>query len=239
MTLDILAVGVHPDDVELSCSGTLLQHIQKGYKIGLLDLTKGELGTRGNAKLRTEEATDSAQLMGALVREQLDLQDGFFGHTEENLRKIITVIRQFQPKIVLANALDDRHPDHARAAKLTADACFLSGLVKVETIGRDGFPQKAWRPANIYHYIQDRALKPDFVVDVTPFEDKKFDLVMAFKSQFFDPLSIEPKTPISGTEFLEAVRGKDATFGRYIGVRYGEGFNVAKPLGINDLFDVM
>jgi N-acetylglucosamine malate deacetylase 1 len=238
MKLDILAVGVHPDDVELSCSGTLLKHIQLGYKVGLLDLTKGELGTRGNARLRTEEATEAAQIMGALVREQLDLEDGFFTHNETNLRKIIQIIRKYCPEIVFANAIDDRHPDHGRAAKLASDACFLSGLMKIETHDNN-IPQAPWRPKTIYHYIQDRALKPDFVVDISAFVDKKFELIMAYKSQFFDPLSTEPKTPISSKEFLDSIKGKDSVYGRYIGVQFAEGFNVEKTIGVQNVFDLI
>jgi bacillithiol biosynthesis deacetylase BshB1 len=238
MKLDILAVGVHPDDVELSCSGTLLSHIDKGYKIGLLDLTLGELGTRGNAEIRTQEAMASAQLMGALVREQLDLEDGFFTHNQESLLKIIRIIRRYCPNIVLANAIEDRHPDHGRAAKLVADACFLSGLIKIETQEDSGTPQAAWRPKSIYHYIQDRALKPDFAIDISDYIDKKFETIMAFKSQFFDPLSKEPVTPISSKDFLDSIRGKDAVYGRYIGVAYAEGYTVNKVIGVNNLFDL-
>ncbi|MDZ7880376.1 MAG: bacillithiol biosynthesis deacetylase BshB1 [Saprospiraceae bacterium] len=239
MKLDILSIGVHPDDVELSCSGTLLRHIKKGKTVGLLDLTKGELGTRGSAALRTEEAMTAAQMMGAKVREQLDLADGFFTQNEADLRKIIRVIRRYQPEIVLCNSVEDRHPDHGRAAKMTADACFLSGLRRVETVENDGTPQAPWRPKVVYHYIQDRALKPDFVVDISDFVERKFDLIMAYKSQFFDPLSNEPATPISGQSFLDSIRGKDAVYGRYIGVPYAEGFIASRTVGVKDLFDLM
>ena len=239
MKLDILAIGVHPDDVELSCSGTLLSQIQKGYKIGLLDLTLGELGTRGSAELRTQEAMESARIMGALVREQLDLKDGLFTHNEVELLKIIRVIRKYCPTIIFANALEDRHPDHGRAAKLTSDACFLSGLIKIQTTDEAGVPQAAWRPKQVYHYIQDKALKPDFAVDISSFMDKKFETIMAYKSQFFDPLSNEPVTPISSKSFLDSVRGKDAVYGRYIGVEYAEGFNVNRTIGVDDIFDLL
>ena len=239
MKLDILAIGVHPDDVELSCSGTLLRQISLGHSVGLLDLTKGELGTRGNAQIRTEEAMHAAALMGALVREQLDLADGFFLQNEENLRKIVRIIRRHQPEIVLCNAIEDRHPDHARAAKLAADACFLSGLLKVETIDNDGDVQAVWHPKAVYHYIQDRALKPDFAVDISDFLNKKFELIMAYKSQFFDPLSTEPATPISGQSFLDALRGKDSVYGRYIGVEYAEGFTAARTVGVKNLYDLL
>jgi N-acetylglucosamine malate deacetylase 1 len=239
MKLDILAIGVHPDDVELSCSGTLLRHIKQGKTVGLLDLTKGELGTRGSAQLRTEEAMNAAALMGAKVREQLDLADGFFTQNEADLRKIIAVIRRYQPEIVLCNSVEDRHPDHGRAAKMTSDACFLSGLRRVETFENDGSLQAPWRPKTVYHYIQDRALKPDFVVDISEFVEPKFELIMAYKSQFFDPNNTEPATPISGQGFLDSIRGKDAVYGRYVGVAYAEGFIAGRTVGVQDLFDLI
>jgi N-acetylglucosamine malate deacetylase 1 len=239
MKLDILGIGVHPDDVELSCSGTLLRHIKQGKTVGLLDLTKGELGTRGSATIRTEEAMSAAQMMGAKVREQLDLADGFFTQNEADLRKIIRVIRRYQPDIVLCNSVEDRHPDHGRAAKMTADACFLSGLRRIETVENDGSVQELWRPKVVYHYIQDRALKPDFVVDISDFVERKFELIMAYKSQFFDPLSNEPSTPISGQSFLDSIRGKDAVYGRYVGVPYAEGFIAGRTVGVQDLFDLI
>jgi bacillithiol biosynthesis deacetylase BshB1 len=235
--LDILAIGVHPDDVELSASGTLLRHIAQGKKVGLLDLTRGELGTRGNAKLRTIEAQNAAQKMGALVREQLDLADGFFQHSEANLLKIIPILRKYRPEIILANAVEDRHPDHGRAAKLVSDACFLSGLVKIETHS-EGKLQAPWRPKNIYHYIQDRALKADFVVDISDYMEKKLELIFTFKSQFYDPNSPEPMTPIASKDFIEYVKGRDSTYGRLIGVAYAEGFNVAHAPGVTNLFDL-
>lgn len=239
MKLDILAVGIHPDDIELSCTGTLLKHIDMGYQVGLLDLSRGELGTRGNATLRTEEALEAARLMGAKVRVQLDIEDGFFTHNETNLRKIIGVIRKYCPDIILANAVEDRHPDHGRAAKLTADACFLSGLTKVETFDTEtGLPQAAWRPKVVYHYIQDRHLKPDVVVDITPYMERKFDIIMAYKSQFYNPASTEPMTPISSKSFLEAVAGKDTMNGRLIGATYGEGFTTQRAIGVSNLMEL-
>jgi N-acetylglucosamine malate deacetylase 1 len=245
--LDILAVGVHPDDVELSCSGTLLRQISLGNSVGLLDLTLGELGTRGNATIRTQEAMAAAEMMGAVVREQLDLEDGFFVQNRDNLLKIIRILRKYRPEIVLANALEDRHPDHGRAAKLTAEACFLSGLIKIETYDTDntsrdnqeGVLQEAWRPKVVYHYIQDRSLKPDFAIDISDFVDKKFELIMAYKSQFFNADSSEPMTPISSPAFLDSIRGKDAVYGRYMGVAYAEGYNVARTIGVKDLFDLV
>ena len=238
MKLDILAIGVHPDDVELSCSGTLLHYIQMGKKVGLLDLTRGELGSRGTAEIREKEATLSAERMGALVRENLGMADGFFMHTEENLHKIIRVIRKYQPEIVLANAVEDRHPDHARAAKLTADACFLAGLLKVKTWDEAGQAQTHFRPRMVFHYIQDYTLQPDFVVDITPYIQKKMDLILTFDSQFYQPGMTGPKTPISGEEFLESIKAKNRIFGRPAGFEFGEGFNVARPLGVKDIFDL-
>lgn len=239
LKLDILAVGVHPDDIELSCAGTIFRQISLGNSVGLLDLTLGELGTRGNAAIRTQEAMNAAQLMGAKVREQLDLEDGFFVQNRDNLLKIITIIRKYRPDIVLANAIEDRHPDHARAAQLTAEACFLSGLIKIETQNTEGGRQNAWRPKAVYHYIQDRSLKPDFAIDISDFVDKKFEVIMAYKSQFFDPNSDEPATPISSQAFLDSIRGKDSVYGRYIGVPYAEGYNVGRTIGITNLFDLI
>ena len=239
MKLDILAIAAHPDDVELSCSGTLLSHIQQGKKVGLLDLTQGELGTRGNAKLRMEEADEAARLMGAVVRENIGIPDGFFTHSRENILKIVEVIRRYQPEIILANALEDRHPDHARAAKLTSDACFHAGLIKIETIDTPtGKPQLPWRPKAIYHYIQDYQLEPDFVVDISPYLDKKMELVMAFKSQFYNPDSEEPDSPISSKEFLDFLIGKARIFGRPAGFEFAEGFNVNRYIGVKNLFDL-
>lgn len=239
MKLDILGISVHPDDIELSCSGTIFKHIAQGKKVGIVDLTRGELGTRGSAAIRTEEAKKAAEVMGLSVRENLDMADGFFQHTQENLIKIARVIRQYQPDIVLANALSDRHPDHGRASKLTADACFISGLVKVEISDDDGQLLERWRPKAVYHYIQDHNLHPDFVVDVTGYMDQKIESIMAYKSQFFDPNSKELATPISSAGFIEFVKAKSRVYGRTIGAEYGEGFNVARPIGVNNLFDLL
>ena len=237
MKLDILAIGVHPDDVELSCCGTLLRHIDLGKKIGLLDLTRGELGTRGSAAIRAKEAKKSAKKMGALVRDNLKMADGFFQHTKENLLKIAKVIRLYQPEIVLANAIEDRHPDHARAAKLIADACFIAGLRKVKTYHKKKL-QERWRPKMIYHYIQDYTLQPDIIVDISPYIDQKMELIKCFDSQFYNPKSKEPTSPISSKDFLDSVRAKNQVFGRTIGVSFAEGFNVARPVGVKNLFDL-
>lgn len=238
MKLDILAIGVHPDDVELSASGTILKHVALGKKVGILDLTKGELGTRGNAELRTEEATNAAKILGVSVREQLDMKDGFFENNEASQRQIIEVLRTYQPEIVLCNAISDRHPDHGRAAKLTADACFYSGLRKIETTGKQGAAQEAWRPKAVYHYIQDNFLEPDFVIDITPYMDKKMESIMAYASQFYDPNSKEPTTPISTKNFMEYVKAKCSLFGRAINCDYAEGFTVNRYIGVENLFDL-
>ena len=243
MKVDILAIGVHPDDIELSCSGTLLRHIDQGKAVGLLDLTQGELGTRGSASLRLEEAAVAAGLMGAAFRKNLGMADGFFSYNRENIIRIIEVIREHQPDIVLANSLSERHPDHGRAAKLIADACFYSGLVKIPTTSNDGAPQERWRPRALYHYIQDHNLKPDFVVDITPFMDKKIELAQAFRSQVFVPgaeeYEEELRSPISGEDFIQFLRAKARAYGRDAGFEYAEGFNVSRTPGVHDLFSLI
>lgn len=235
--VDILAIGVHPDDIELACSGTLLRHIELGYSVGLLDLTRGELGTRGSASLRTEEAMDSLEKMKASFRIQLEMEDGFFEHTESNIRDIIKIIRYAQPSIVIANAIHDRHPDHGRAAKLIADACFYSGLAKIIT-EYEGIAQLPWRPNAIYHMIQDYQIKPDIIVDISNFMERKMDLIHCFKSQFYNPGSTEPESPISTKEFLDNIKANAAVFGRLTNCKYGEGFTVIKPIGVNDLMEL-
>ena len=233
MQVDILAVGVHPDDVELSCSGTLLKHIALGKTVGIFDLTLGEMGTRGNAELRTKEARQAAKIIGASFRKQLTLADCFFENNQSHLIEIIKVIREYKPQVILCNAISDRHPDHGRAAKLMVDACFYSGLVKIDT------QQAAWRPKAVYHYIQDNYIHPDFVIDVTAFADKKREAVMAFSSQFYDPNSKEPQTPISSPEFLENLFAKMSLWGRAINVRYAEGFTTSRYPGVDNLFDLI
>ena len=239
--IDILAIGVHPDDIELACSGTLLRHIAQGKTVGLLDLTMGELGTRGSGPLRLKEAATAAQMMGATFRKNLQMSDGFFRYSQSNILKIVQVIRACQPEIILANSLTDRHPDHGRAAKLVADACFYSGLVKVPTTGNDGQVQDRWRPKALYHYIQDRNLVPDFVVDISDYIDRKQELILAFRSQFFNPddASKDLQTPISGEDFLKFLRAKARTFGRDAGFEYAEGFNVDRTIGVRDLFGLV
>ncbi len=243
MKVDILAIGAHPDDVELSCSGTLLRHLEQGKTVGLLDLTRGELGTRGTAEIRDQEAAHAAHLMGAAFRKNLEMPDGFFAYDKHNITKIIEVIRWCQPDIVLANALSDRHPDHGKGAKLVADACFYAGLVKIETKDEQGNVQERWRPKAVYHYIQDHNLKPDFVVDITPYMDKKLELVLAFRSQFYMPeakeFANELNSPISGKDFVDFLRAKARSYGRAAGFEFAEGFNVARTPGVTDLFDLV
>ncbi len=234
MKLDILAIGVHPDDVELSCSGTLLKHIESGKKVGILDLTHGELGSRGSGKLRLIEAANSANILGVTVRENLGFADGFFKNDEAHQIPIIRILRKYQPNVVLANTPNDRHPDHGRASQLISEACFYSGLIKIET-ELDGEKQQQWRPKSVYHYIQDRYLKPDFVVDVTKYVDKKMEAIMAFSSQFYNPDSKAPETPISSKKFLDFIKARMANFGRDINAEYAEGFKVERVIGVEDI----
>lgn len=237
--VDILAIGIHPDDVELSASGTLLRHAAEGKTFGILDLSRGELGTRGTAEIRAEEAAEAARLLGARFRTTLDIPDGLFTYHPDHWLRIVAVIRQCQPEIVLCNALDDRHPDHGRAAKMTTDACFYAGLEKIETLDAQGNPQQKWRPNAVYHYIQDKQLTPDFVVDITPWFEQKMQAILAFRSQFFDPMSeVPPNTPISGKDFLAFMEAKGRVLGRSIQVSYAEGFQVSRIPGVKSLFDL-
>ena len=235
MKLDILAIGVHPDDVELGCSGTLIKHIAQGKTVGIVDLTQGELGSRGSAKLRLEEAEAAKAVIGAVVRENLGMADGFFENNKSNQMAIAKMIRKFQPDVVLANSVTDRHPDHGRAAKLVSDACFYSGLNKVVT-ELDGLQQEIWRPKAVYHYIQDRYMKPDFVVDVSDHVEQKMEAIKAFSSQFYNPESTEEaETPISSKQFMDFLYARMADFGRDIGADYAEGFTVERTIGVEDL----
>ncbi|MBC7861440.1 MAG: bacillithiol biosynthesis deacetylase BshB1 [Bacteroidia bacterium] len=237
MKTDILAFGVHPDDVELSCSGTLIKHIELGKTVGIIDLTQGELGTRGTAEIRMKEAAAAKKIMGVTYRENLNMADGFFLNDADHQLKIIEVIRKYQPEIVICNAIEDRHPDHGRSSKLVSEACFYSGLTKIESFFNDKL-QHAWRPKAVYHYIQDRFIHPDFVVDVSAQAEKKREAIMAYSSQFYDPKSNEPETPISSKEFLETLYSKMSLWGRAINVKYAEGFTVERYLGVENLFDL-
>ena len=225
MKLDILVMAAHPDDAELSCAGTILKHIAAGKKVGIVDFTRGELGTRGTPEIRLQESADATKILGLQARENLGIRDGFFRNDEETQLKLIEVIRKYQPDIVLANALEDRHPDHGKGAQLAIDACFLSGLRQIKT---GDLP--AWRPAQVYHYIQDRYLEPDFVVDISTQWDQKEAAIRAFKSQFFDPNSAEPASYISSPDFLHFIQARAMEMGHKIGVKYGEGFQSQKML---------
>ena len=238
MKLDILAIGAHPDDVELSCSGTIAKEISRGKKVGILDLTRGELGTRGTPEIREDEAKAAAKILGVSIRENLGFRDGFFKNDEEHQLRIIQQIRKYQPEIILCNAIDDRHIDHGRASKLVSDSCFLSALRRIETF-EDGKEQKQWRPSYVYHYIQWKNLTPDFVVDVTGFMDKKIESVKAYKSQFYDANVNEPETPISSKNFMDSIKYRAADLGRLIGVSYAEGFTVERCVAVDSVFDLI
>jgi bacillithiol biosynthesis deacetylase BshB1 len=238
MKLDILAFGAHPDDVELGCAGTILKEIALGKTVGIVDLTRGELGTRGSAELRDQEAAAAAQILGVSVRENLRFSDGFFVNDEAHQLEVIQMIRKYQPEIVLCNAIEDRHIDHGKGSQLVSDACFLSGLMKIET-KLDGQTQQAWRPKLVYHYIQWKDIKPDFVVDITGFTDKKVDSILAYRSQFYDPNSNEPESPITSKNFLESLNYRSRDFGRLVGVDHAEGFTVERYLAVNSLGDLI
>lgn len=237
MKVDILAIGVHPDDVELCGSGTVMRHIDQGHTVGMLDLTAGELGTRGTAQIRIQEATDAAKYMGVAFRENAGLRDGFFSIQEADLLPVVRIIRHYQPRIVLANALRDRHPDHGRAAEFIYQACFLSGLAKIET-SWNGLPQSRWRPEALYHFIQDQQLYPHLVIDITAYMDRKMEAIKCFKSQFYDPTSTDLSSPISGQDFLHFIQAAARVAGRWIGVDFAESFNVRRPIGVHDFFDL-
>lgn len=238
MKLDILAIGAHPDDVELSCSGTIAKEISKGKKVGIIDLTRGELGTRGTPEIRDQEAKKAAEILGVTVRENLGFKDGFFVNDKVHQLEIIKIIRKYQPEIVLCNAITDRHIDHGKGSALTSDACFLSGLRKIET-QVNGTSQKAWRPKHIYHYIQWKNIEPDFVVDISEFMDIKIQSVMAYTSQFYDSNSKEPVTPISSKNFQDSIRYRAADLGRIIGTAYAEGYTVERCVAVNSIFDLI
>lgn len=237
MKLDILAFGAHPDDVELGCAGTILKEISLGKKVGIVDLTRGELGTRGSAEIRDQEATAAAKILGVSVRENMQMRDGFFVNDEKHQLEIIKMIRKYQPEIVLCNAIDDRHIDHAKGSKLVSDACFLSGLIKIET-ELDGQKQLAWRPKVVYHYLQWKNIEPDFVVDITGFNDQKIASILAYRTQFYDPESDEPESPITSKNFLESLSYRSRDLGRLTGVEYAEGFTVERYLAVNSLGDL-
>jgi bacillithiol biosynthesis deacetylase BshB1 len=238
MKLDILVFGAHPDDVELSCGATIAKEISLGKKIGIVDLTRGELGTRGSAELRDQEAAHAGEVLGVSIRENLAFRDGFFVNDEAHQMEVIKMIRKYRPDMVICNAVDDRHIDHGKGSKLVSDACFLSGLIKIVT-QLDGRHQEQWRPKLVYHYIQWKNLTPDFVVDVTGFMDKKVESLMAYKSQFYDPNSTEPVTPIATKNFKDSILYRAADLGRLINTEYAEGFTVERYLAVNSLGDLI
>ena len=234
MKLDILAFGAHPDDVELGCGATIAKEISLGKKVGIVDLTRGELGTRGSADLRDLEAEKSAAILGVSVRENLGFSDGFFTNDKKHQLEIIKMIRKFQPEIVLCNAIDDRHIDHPKGSSLVSDACFLSGLLKIDT-KIEGKQQEKWRPKQVYHYIQWKNIEPSFVVDVTGFIDNKTKAVVAYSSQFYDPKSNEPETPITSKNFIDSIHYRAKDLGRLIGVEYAEGFTTERYVAVENL----
>lgn len=234
MKLDILAFGAHPDDVELGCGATITKEVSLGKKVGVVDLTRGELGTRGSGELRIIEANNAAKIMGVSVRENLGFSDGFFTNDKEHQLEIIKMIRKYKPEVVLCNAIDDRHIDHGKGSKLVSDACFLSGLLKIET-EVEGKQQEKWRPKQVYHYIQWKNIKPDFVVDVTGFIENKTAAVLAYSSQFYDPKSNEPETPITSKNFIDSINYRAKDLGRLIGVEYAEGFTSERYVAVENL----
>ena len=236
--LDIIAFGAHPDDVELSCGGTIAKEVSSGKKVGIVDLTRGELGTRGSADLRNKEAKQAASILGVSIRENLGFRDGFFKNDEAHQVEIIKILRKYRPKMVLCNAQTDRHIDHGRAASLVHDACFLSGLRKIETLVDDK-PQKLWRPSQVYHYLQWNNDHCDFVVDISEFINKKMKAILAYGSQFYDEKSKEPETPISSQQFLDTIQFRAADLGRMIGVAYAEGFTTQRQLAVAQISDLI
>lgn len=237
MKLDILAFGAHPDDVELGCGATIAKEVAKGKKVGIIDLTRGELGTRGTAETRDQEAGEAAKMLGVTIRENLSFADGFFINDKTHQLEVIKMVRKYQPEIVLCNAIEDRHIDHAKGSQLVSDACFLSGLLKIET-KFDGTQQKQWRPKQVFHYIQWKNLQPDVVVDVSEFIETKMESVLAYKTQFYDPESKEPQTPISSKNFTDSITYRARDLGRLIGVEYAEGFTVERYVAVESLFDL-
>jgi bacillithiol biosynthesis deacetylase BshB1 len=237
MKLDILVIAAHPDDAELGCAGTIAAHVDKGYKVGIVDLTQGEMGTRGTPENRLQEAFEAGEILGLSARENMGFKDVYFKDDEFHQLELVKVIRKYQPEVVLANAITDRHPDHGKGSSIASNACFMSGLRKIET-QLNGTLQQPWRPKFVYHYIQNNYIQPDFIFDISGFWDKKVASILAFKSQFFDPNSKEPASFISSPEFLPFVESRAREFGHSIMVTYGEGFTVERSIGVNNLFDL-
>jgi len=238
MKIDILAFGAHPDDVELSCGGTIHKSITQGKTVGIVDLTEGELGTRGDVKTRANESNNAADVLGVNFRINLKMPDGFIINSKQNQLKVIELIRQYKPEVVFCNSVDDRHPDHSKASTLVREACYLSGLIKIITKDSKGLVQDSWRPRAVYSYIQWKSLKPDFVVDISSSIDIKMDAVNCYKSQFYNPISSEPITPISTRNFIESVRYRAADLGRLVHVDYAEGFTSNRIIAVDSIFDL-
>ncbi len=238
MKLDILVLSAHPDDAELGCGGTIAAHVANNKKVGVIDFTQGEMGTRGTPKIRQQEAEASSKILGLSVRENLGFADAFFINDKVHQLAVVKKIRQYQPEIVIANAIHDRHPDHAKASDLAKTACFLSGLRKIETV-HNNVPQQAWRPKTVFHFIQNNYIKPDFVLDISAHWETKIAAIKAFRSQFFDPDSNEPQTFLSTPHFMEFVEARAKEFGHAIGADYGEGFTAERTIGVDSLFDIL
>ena len=239
MKVDILAFGSHPDDVELGCGGSILSAISQGLKVGIIDLTKGELGTRGTPEIRKKESEKASEILGVSFRKNLDFKDGFFINDEEHQLKIIEVLREHKPSIIFCNAVKDRHIDHPKGSKLVSDSCFLSGLSKINTNYNNSKNQSPWTPKQIYHYIQWFDLKPDILIDISEFQEKKMKAIMAYESQFYNPKSTEPNTPISSKRFIDSIKQRDQNFGRISGVDSAEGFTVERPPVVKDIKGIM
>lgn len=239
MKLDILVLASHPDDAEISCSGTIARHVAMGHKVGIVDLTKGELGTRGTPEIRAQEAAASAEILGVVVRDNLGLKDGFFQNDPTHQLAVVRAVRKYQPSIVLANAIYDRHIDHGKGASLAYDACFLSGLIRIDTLDEHGKKQQPWRPSVVYHYIQSLYIEPDFIVDVSDYWDIKMKSIQAFRSQFYNPQSNEANTYISSPDFIKMLEARAIDWGHAIGTKYGEGFTTRRYPGVKSLFDLL
>lgn len=239
MKLDLVVLAAHPDDAEMSCGGTIASAIAQGKKVGIIDFTRGELGTRGTPEIRAAEAAAASKILNISVRENLGFRDGFFKNDEEHQMKLIAAIRRYQPEIVLANAIEDRHPDHGKGAALAIDACFYSGLRMIKTFDFDGSEQVAWRPKALYNYIQDRFIKPDLVVDISKYWDLKEASIRAYRSQFYDPNSKEPESYLTSPEFLEFLKARSQEMGHMIGAKFGEGYTKTKMIGITDFFNLI
>src|SRR5215203_3386277 len=235
MKLDVLAIGVHPDDVELGCSGTLIKEVRRGKIAGVIDLTQGELGTRGTVETRFQEAEEAARIMGVSLRENLKMRDGFFRNDEAHQLQLVQALRKYKPEIVIGNILEDRHPDHGRAGQLIYDACFLSGLKQIKTSDENGGQQERWRPKQLFHYLQDRFYEPDVIIDITEVWDQRLESIKAYRTQFYDQESNEEETYISSPAFLESVIARARLLGKRIGVKFAEGFISKKSIGINNL----